>query len=159
MTATITPISPKARKRPPATKHANVIRRNAGVVEQVRIALAREHRLATLIGALLGAVVPFVTFIVAHYQLSAEPWRDPKALLVLGGLLYSARTVYQWGRLALDSWPKALGFTVLLEGVMVASSQLWLAVVALVYLCLINAIATGVTLARGVPAPRIVEPA
>lgn len=44
---------------------------------------------------------------------------------------------------------KALGFTVLLEGVMTCSGQQWLAITALCYLCTINAIATGVTLARG----------
>lgn len=153
--ANVTPI-----KSTPAKKRRTVparpqIRRNAGVVEQVRVALAREHRLATFIGALLGAFVPFATFVVAHCELGG--WRDPRGLLVLGGLLFSARTVYQWGRLALDSWPKALGFTVLVEGVMVASSQRWLAVLALVYLSLINAVATGVTLARGAASVRPTE--
>ncbi len=141
----------------PATKRAAgaralAIRKNVGVVAQVRIACAPANRLATFVGALLGAVVPLATSMVAHYELdTVAPWRDPLALLVLGGLLYSATTVYSWGRLAFGSWAKALGFTVLLEGVMVASGQAWLSIMALVYLCAINAIATGVTLARGAP--------
>lgn len=121
-----------------------------GIVDQVRIAFSRNNRLATVIGGLLGAIVPLATFMVAHEELGATPWLNPMSLLVLGGLLYSARTVYQWGRLAFGSWAKALGFTVLLEGVMTCSAQPWLAITALVYLCAINAIATGVTLTRGV---------
>lgn len=129
---------------------ARRLRRNPGIVDQVRVALSREHRLATMIGALLGAVVPFATFCVAHRELdTAAPWTDPRAALVVGGLIFSARTVYQWGQLALGSGLKAFGFTVLLEGIMVASAQPWLAIVALVYLCAINAVATGTTLARG----------
>jgi hypothetical protein len=128
----------------------NKIKRNVGVVEQVRIALRPEFRLATFVGVLLGAIVPLVTFAVAHSEL--DPWcADPLWLLVLGGLLFSARTVYVWGCLALGSPVKAAGFTVLIEGAMVLSSQEWLSITALVYLCGINAIATGVTLARGEP--------
>lgn len=136
------------------------IRRNPGVVEQVRTALRKEHLLATVIGMLLGAIVPLATFAVAHNELTFEPGvPDPRALLVLGGLVFSARTVYVWGRLALGSPLKAAGFTVLIEGVMVGSAQTWLAILALVYLCLINAIATGVTLARGEPKTETDEPA
>lgn len=121
-----------------------------GVVDQVRLACARKSRVGTIVGALLGGLVPFATFMIAHQELDlASPWTDPLALLVLGGLLYSATTVYQWGKLALTSRVKAFGFVVLVEGVMVCSSQQWLAVTALVYLILINAIATGVTLTQG----------
>lgn len=149
-----TTTSAPVRKRQPKAKSTTAIARKAGVVEQVRVALSPEHRLATFLGALLGAFVPFATFMIAHHQVNTGAYAygaDPKLLLVLGGLVYSARTVLQWGRLALDSGIKAIGFTVLIEGVMVASSAAWLSIVALVYLCLINAIATGVTLARGAP--------
>lgn len=157
----ITPLrAAPTRKSQPAPKRATApeIRRNAGVVEQVRVACSKSHRLATFVGALLGAIVPFSTYMVAHNELPDPAW-EPRFLLCLalvaGGLLYSARTVYQWGELALTSKVKALGFTVLLEGVMTCSHQEWLSVTALVYLCAINAIATGVTLARGTPAARV----
>ena len=137
------------------------IRRSLGIVDQVRVALEPTYRLATFIGALLGAVVPVSTFAVLHAEVGAD-LAQPKAMIVAGGLLYSASTVYQWGRLAFSSWEKALGFTVLLEGVMTLSDQMWLSGLALGYLCLINAIATGVTLARGaavVADPFAAEPA
>lgn len=57
-------------------------------------------------------------------------------------------TVYKWGRIAFGMPVKAVGFCVLLEGVLVASSTPWLSCGALVYLCAINAIATGCNLKR-----------
>lgn len=162
--ATVTPIRPTVARRPPprsVRRAVEPLRRNLGVVEQVRIACSRQHRLATFIGCLIGGMVPFSTYMIAHNEMPAAAWDGRFVLcvtLVAGGLLYSARTVYQWGVLALTSRPKALGFTVLLEGVMTCSEQGWLSLTALVYLCGINAIATGVTLARGTPAPRPVSP-
>lgn len=168
-TATVTPIkiapAPAApRKAPTAVKKLapDAIRRNAGVVEQVKVACSRQYRLATLIGALLGAAVPFSTYMIAHYDFPGWPEYDAGQMfrflvclsLVAGGLLYSAKTVFQWGELALSSRAKAYGFTVIMEGVMTFSTIHSLAIMALVYLCAINAIATGVTLARGTPAPR-----
>ena len=157
--AQLSPVTPirMTSRRPPPRRGPEPIRRNAGVVEQVRVACSRQHRLATFVGALLGAVVPFSTYMIAHNEMPDADWSWRFVLcvaLVAGGLLYSARTVFQWGELALTSRAKALGFTVLLEGVMTCSQQDWLSVTALVYLCAINAIATGVTLARGTPAPR-----
>jgi hypothetical protein len=130
------------------------IRKSPGIVDQVRIAMSRQYRLATLIGAALGAIVPLSTFAIVHVEIdpSANWYEQPDMLIVAGGLIYSARTVYQWGRMAFSSAAKAIGFTVLLEGVMTLSSQPWLSGLALVYLCAINAIATGTTLARGIAA-------
>jgi len=122
-----------------------------GVVDQVRLASQRGNRLATFLGSLLGGFVPLATYVVSHQELdfTLPIWTQPKALLALGGLLYSAITVYRWGRMAFDGAVRALGFTVLLEGVMVFSSVGWLSHAALVYLIAINAISTGVTLALG----------
>lgn len=132
-----------------------------GIVDQVRIATSRQFRLATMIGCMLGAIVPLATFAIIHVELTASVdwYTQPELLIVVGGLIYSARTVYQWGKLAFSSWAKAAGFTLLLEGVMTLSEQTWLATLALIYLCLINAIATGVTLARGIAADAQAEPA
>lgn len=144
------------KSKPPAAAPARKISRRPGIIEQIRVACSREHRLATIIGALIGAIVPLATFVLAHYEvslrldLSGSP--DVRGLIVLGGLVFSMRTVIEWGRMALGSSAKAIAFAVLLEGVMVLSSHTWLAVIALVYLAGINAIATGVTLARGAAA-------
>lgn len=114
-----------------------------GIIAQIHI--AARNPLPAVIGALLGALVPSATFMVGHYELSS--WTEPKALIVMGGLVFSALTVFRWGRLAFGSPVKALGFVVLAEGVMTFCSTAWLSVVALGYLVLINAIATGCTIA------------
>jgi VIT1/CCC1 family predicted Fe2+/Mn2+ transporter len=137
---------PRHRSSPAHTSIANPARTNA--VDQVRIALRPRNRLATFLGFLLGGFVPLASFFVAHFELSAiTPLYTQRALyLVLGGLAYSAKTVWQWGTLAFQNGFKAFGFVVLLEGVMVTSHILWLSIAALVYLMAINGIATGCNL-------------
>jgi hypothetical protein len=65
---------------------------NAGVLYQIK-SLGRSP-LATLAGAIIGGFVPAATYILAHYQAPETPllW-----LLVAGGLLYSALTVFETG--------------------------------------------------------------
>lgn len=130
------------RRKPPAAP--------PGVVAQARTALEPKHRLAGLIGIALGGFVPLASYVVAHYEL--DPTRHLLAQIgtyfLAGGLLYSAWTVYTWGVLAFYSRIKAVGFVVLLEGVMVAADSRWLALVALGYLMAINGIATGCNLAK-----------
>jgi hypothetical protein len=120
-----------------------------GVVSQVQVALHPRNRVATYLGCLLGGIVPFVSYVVAHHEIdtSASTARNvASAALVAGGLLFSARTVYEWGRLAFRAGGKALGFVLLMEGTMIASRTPWLALTALVYLVAVNGIATGCTL-------------
>lgn len=153
--ASTTSTTPKRARRAatPADPTADV-----GVVRQVRIACDPRNRLAVAIGAVLGALVPLAVYVVAHTDLDVhavlasghlDAARYPALALVLAGLVYSATTVYQWGVMAFNNRAKALGFAVLVEGTMTLSHQTWLAVIALVTLCGINAIATGVTLVRG----------
>jgi hypothetical protein len=117
----------------------------SGIIAQIRT--AARNPLPSLIGALLGALVPAATFTVGHHELTS--WTEPKALIVLGGLVFSALTVFRWGRLAFGSAVKAFGFVVLAEGVMTFCSTEWLSMVALGYLVMINAIATGCAIALG----------
>ena len=123
--------------------HAPEARRAPSPSIIAQIEVAARNPLPALIGALLGALVPSATFMVGHYELAS--WTEPKALIVLGGLVFSALTVFRWGRLAFGSSVKALGFVILAEGVMTFCSTAWLSLVALGYLVLINAIATGCT--------------
>ena len=118
------------------------------VVSQVRAAVQPKNRLATALGALLGGGVPVATYVLSHHEVTqADPlYAQLPAWLVLGGLLFSALTVYQWGRMAFGSGAKALGFAVLLEGVLTCSATPWLSAGALAYLVIINATATGVRL-------------
>lgn len=115
-----------------------------GVVDQVRAALKPQNRIATLVGFMLGGFVPVATFVTAH----SGSWTALSVALVVGGLLYSARTVYSWGVLAFAERVKALGFVMLLEGVLVTSQTAWLARAALAYLVLINGTATACQLSR-----------
>jgi hypothetical protein len=122
---------------------------NLGVVDQVRIALKSRNRLATLLGAILGGVAPLISYVVAHYELNTDSplYTQPGTLLVLGCLLFSASTVYAWGKLAFKSGPKALGYVVLTEGALIIARTHWLGLVALALLIGINSVATGCTLA------------
>jgi VIT1/CCC1 family predicted Fe2+/Mn2+ transporter len=123
-----------------------------GVVLDVRTALAPANRLATAIGFLLGGFVPLACYFVAHYELSADqPLYAQRGLyLVLGGLAYSAKTVWHWGVVAFQNVVKATGFVILVEGTMVLSHIEWLGIVALIYLTVINGVATGCNLVRRV---------
>jgi VIT1/CCC1 family predicted Fe2+/Mn2+ transporter len=135
----------RAPRAPRAPRAAKVV--DTGVVAQVRTAFADKNRLATFAGFLLGGLVPMATFFVAHFEVTGL--LDPRALLVLGGLLFSAKTVYSWSRLAFQNASKALGFVVLVEGVMIFSATAWLSWVCLGYLVVINGIATGCLLSKG----------
>ena len=129
-----------------------------GVVDQVRVAFQAGNRLPTAAGFLLGGFVPVATYLSAHYQwvAGATTWASfaqLATLLVVGGLVFSAITVYTWARLAFTVPAKALGFCVLVEGVMTFSTMPALSVAALVYLVLINGIATGTHLAMSAGRP------
>ena len=116
--------------------------REPGVIAQVRT--AAKNPVALAIGALLGGFVPAATYMVAHNEAKGF---NMAMCLVIGGLVYSAKTVFQWGRMAFNDTAKALGFVLLIEGVMVTSKTGWLALAALAYLVSINAVATGCLLA------------
>jgi len=136
---------------PPARTPRTTRPPRTDVVSQVRAALQPKNRLATALGALLGGGVPVATYVLSHREVTADAplYAQIPAWLVLGGLLFSALTVTQWGRAAFGSGWKALGFTVLLEGVLTCSATPWLSAGALVYLVAINAAATGVRLSNG----------
>lgn len=134
------------RKRTPAKAKADPV--PTDIVSQVKIALNKDHRLAAIIGIFFGAFIPVATFYEAHFDGAITWWQQwMLPLLVIGGLAYSASTVYQWGKLAVGSGFKALGFTVLLEGVMTFSNIAWLSYASLAYLMVINGIAMGTKLA------------
>lgn len=138
------PAPTKAPRKRPSPKREPV-EIPTDIVSQVRVALDSRYRLAAIIGILFGAFVPFATFSIAHFEIGTDYWRW-LSLLPLGGLMYSATTVYGWGKQAFASGFKALGFTILLEGVMTFSSLEWLSYISLGYLIVINGVATGTQL-------------
>jgi hypothetical protein len=122
--------------------------RELGVVDEVELAFNPRSRLATQLGFILGGVIPIATYLEAHCDLDAgRPlYTQPAAFLVAGGLLFSAKTVFAWGKRAFRDGAKAAGFVLLLEGVMITSDVPVLPLVLLTILVAINGIATGCTL-------------
>lgn len=123
-------------------------KRIVGVVDQVKQAMKGRNRVAMSIGAVFGGFVPVATFVLAHFEFRAElsVAAVPPVLIVLGGLTYSAKTVYEWALIAFKHWVKAVAFVVLLEGVMTFATTRWLSATALVLLVVVNAIAVGTNL-------------
>lgn len=105
--------------------------------------------MALVVGAVLGGLVPVMTYTLAHHYVQALPalW-----LLVAGGLIFSALTVYQWGRVAFGSAWKSAGFVLLLEGILTFTDAK-LAGTSLAALVFINATATACRLAVESSAP------
>lgn len=116
----------------------------SSIVEQVRMAYQRKNRLAMILGSVLGSIIPIATYVVAHQDVNNNKafW-----ILVAGGLMFSAMTVYDWTKIAFQSGFKAFGFCLLIEGVMTFSGVLWLSYVALGVLSIINGIGTGCKIA------------
>jgi hypothetical protein len=137
-------------KRTQTTTPARATRRDArdhvpDVLTQLRCAMA--NPLATGIGAVVGGVIPWFARTVAHHEVGARWWADPKVLIVVGCMLFSVSTVYTFGRATFRAPRKALGFVVAVEGVAVLCStpQVWMTALAL--LVVINAVTSGCTIA------------
>jgi len=132
-----------------------------GPIAQIRHAVRSPG--AALLGATLGGIIPVAVYDLAHAR-EVVGWTDlpifrslgtPSMVLVLGGLLFSAKTVYQWATAAFADRAKAAGFVVMLEGTLLFSTNSVLAHVMLGYLVAINAIATACLLARRDQSERI----
>lgn len=131
----------KKRKEVPLSK--------LGPIAQIKESFRPRNRLAAITGLLLGGFVPLASYWIAHNEVVGSGyWMPVMISLVFGGLLYSAKTVYQWARVAFDCPWKAGGFVLLVEGVMIFSGTGWLGTVALSYLIGINAVASACVLAK-----------
>jgi hypothetical protein len=120
------------------------------VVTQLECAIRRPQ--ATLIGALVGGLVPWFARTLAHDQLPAT-WSSGNQSLamvllavILGCACFSAITVYKFGCATFGDTRKALGFVLAIEGVMLVSTGAT-SNVALAVLIAINALANGAAIA------------
>lgn len=141
-------VSTMAKKTQPTTSRAGArTRRDSAPDVLTQLRCAAGNPLATAIGAVVGGVIPWFARTVAHGEVAARWWADPKALIVVGCMLFSVSTVYSFGRATFRAPRKALGFVVAIEGVAVLCStpQVW--VTALALLVLINAVTSGCTIA------------
>jgi len=139
------------------------LRVKRGFMVDVRAAAKSHRRLELLIGVVFAGFVPLAVFETAHAAIPSVladaatygDWTQAfvavLALVVLGGLGYSAPTVYAVGMEAFGGKKvKAAGFTLLVEGVMTVVPIPWLRIVALLLLIAINAVGTACSLARSV---------
>ncbi len=120
------------------------------VVSQLECAIRRPQ--ATLIGALVGGLVPWFARTLAHEEVPAA-WSAGNhglalvmIMVVLGCAVFSALTVYKFGRAVFGDVRKAIGFTLAMEGVMLVAHGATSAV-ALAVLIAINAVANGSVIA------------
>lgn len=114
--------------------------------KKAKVSKAARNTVRAVIASIAASYLPIATYLVAHHETKANPlaW-----LLVIGGLTYSAPTLIAWAKSWVGHgktkaaerlfWAKAVGFTGLLEGVMVGSSNDVLALCGLGILVLINA--------------------
>ncbi len=113
------------------------------VIDQTRVAFSVSV-IGSMVGLILGASVPLTTFAIAHYE-----WKEILSVysfLVVGGLIFSAKNVFVWGKGAFrDSW-KAAGFVILMELAMIFSQIKWVSFMGLGVLIGINAIASAANL-------------
>jgi len=120
------------------------------VVSQLECAIRRPQ--ATLIGALVGGLVPWFARTLAHEEVPAAWTAGDHALavvmiaVVLGCACFSGLSVHKFGRATFGDARKAIGFTIALEGVMLVSRGATSAV-ALVALVAINALGNGSAIA------------
>jgi hypothetical protein len=127
------------------------------VVTQLECAFRNPR--AALIGALIGGLVPWFGRTLAHDQIPAAWSAGNQSLVlvliavVLGCALFSALSVYKFGKAAFGDSRKAIGFVLALEGVMLVSHGAT-STVALAVLILINAVANGSVIALARDATR-----
>lgn len=116
------------------------------VVETIKVAFQSRNMVWTGFGLVFGGWAPLASYIIAHIELQGH-YQNYKSAMLVGALLFSAPTVFQWFKEVFDSAVKAFGLVVLLEGVMCFSDTVWLGISALVLLMVINGIQSGCNMA------------
>lgn len=111
----------------------------------VIIQAKQRRQFGQFVAAFAAGFLPVASFVLAHHETQSTPWLW---ILVVAGLAYSAPTLADWATEWTKSKVKAWGFTVLLEGVMIASSTQALAYCGLVILVAINAHAAWVAYSK-----------
>jgi hypothetical protein len=133
-------------------KRAPKAKMELGVIDQIIAACkpGTRNRLALVVGLIAGGIVPIGSFLETHMELNlAEGWgllSHVMTYAVLGGLTFSALTVYAWFKKAYGNGLKAFGVVVFLEVIMTTSHLLALSIAILTLLVFVNGFATACTL-------------
>lgn len=99
---------------------------------------------AAVAGSFLGALIPAITFHVAHEQIrTATMWEQWYLLvIVVAGLAFSAPKVATWAATAFQSRWAGIAFTIILEGTLTFTNA-WTTYAALAFLVAINAMSAA----------------
>jgi hypothetical protein len=102
----------------------------------IKINAAQKRTIGQIMASVAAGFLPIASFVMAHYESKTNPllW-----VLVAAALMFSAPTLADWANKWSGNKYKAWGFTILLEGVMVASHTEWLSFAGLIILVAINA--------------------
>lgn len=98
------------------------------------------NKFETLLASAAASFIPVGVFFTSHKALLgpiSTTW--PLVVISLAGLIYSIPSVVTWAQSWTGSKAKAIGFTVMLEGLMVGSGEMWLSVISLLLLGGVNA--------------------
>jgi hypothetical protein len=101
-----------------------------------RLTKAKQRTIGQLFAAIGASFLPVASYMIAHIEVEQTPYMW---ILVIAALTFSAPMLIQWAQKWCGHVAKAIGFTVLLEGVMVFSALPELRMGALVILVAINA--------------------
>ena len=143
------PETPKAKPRRASAKPPARL----GILGQIETVCKPENFLGAILGTSFGGFVPVATYTLCHVEIAGHPVMQADhsiawgivwlCCLVAGGAVYSVHTVTQWGKVGFRHWDKAVGFVVIMEGVMMTASTQPLRRTALAFLIIINAFATA----------------
>lgn len=135
------PSKPKRpRGRPKLTskqRRARSLASSENLTDQLLFAFRRGNRCFAIGGLLVGGFIPLGSYTLIHQEVAARPYLWA---LVAGGLLYSSTSVFLWALSYFHSKLKAIGFVILLEGILTLSSVEWLSISGLAILMSLNAV-------------------
>lgn len=103
--------------------------------KKVVVNAAQKRSVGQIIAALSAAFLPIASYVIAHFEMKGNPYL---VILVIAALAFSAPTLVHWATKWCGNVYKAIGYTVLLEGVMILSGIQVLSYCALGILSVIN---------------------
>jgi hypothetical protein len=130
----------RPRGRPKLTtkqRRARDLATSENLTDQLLFAFRRGNRFFAFGGLLVGGFIPLGSYTLIHQEVAAKPYLWA---LVAGGLLYSSTSVFLWAVSYFHNKLKAIGFVILLEGILTLSSVEWLSITGLAILMSLNAV-------------------
>lgn len=92
------------------------------------------------LAAASAAFVPIGVYVTSHKAMAMGTTSSiPLWILSVAGLIYSIPSVAAWAKSWTSCKWKAYGFTIMLEGIMVLSGEMWLSIISLALLAGVNA--------------------